>query len=212
MGRRSGLVRRPGVPSGLDGRLVMLVDMRILPLVSIMGEECALVMRGALRAVAEDRDRRWLRENGERLRVRIGNVPLPVSCDAISEAGSVDRRVFEGLVFGISGFGICSVSEGSPRISKVGVELSAGNDSILGTIAADHVGPSVRRLAVAGTTNVITSTSVLRKQSVVQMSHNSCVSSLLVSVPVRRCYSRPARSRIKHVYHSTLYTLEGMPK
>lgn len=57
IGRLRGLVRRPSGPSGLAGRPV-LGDMSPLPVVSIIGEECALVIAGAVRELAEDRERR----------------------------------------------------------------------------------------------------------------------------------------------------------
>ncbi len=57
IGRLSGLTRRPGGPSGLAGRPVM-GDMSTLLVVSIIGEECALVIGGADRGLVEDRERR----------------------------------------------------------------------------------------------------------------------------------------------------------
>lgn len=57
IGRLSGLVRRPGGPRGLEGRPV-LGDMSTLPVVSIIGDECALVIGRAVRELVEDRERR----------------------------------------------------------------------------------------------------------------------------------------------------------
>lgn len=57
IGRLSGLVRRPGGPSGLEGRPPP-GDMSTLPVVSIVGEECALVIGGAARELVDDRERR----------------------------------------------------------------------------------------------------------------------------------------------------------
>jgi hypothetical protein len=69
---RRGLCRLPDGPRGLDG-LPGLLAKTCRPLESSPGEECARVMRGAPRDAA-DRERRWVRENGERFRGRVGSV------------------------------------------------------------------------------------------------------------------------------------------
>lgn len=110
IGRLSGLVRRPGGPSGLEGRTVV-VDMRTRPVVSITGEECALVIGGAVKELAEERDRRGLRETGERLRDREDNVLIPEICDdGVPDVGSVARRGVEGLVSETSDLGVSGTS------------------------------------------------------------------------------------------------------
>lgn len=131
VGRRSGLVLRPGGVSGLEGRRVV-VDMRTRPAVSMTGEECALVMGGAVRELAVERDRRWLRENGDRLHDRKGNVlEAEVCVDEVAGAGSVARRGLTGLVSESSDLGVSGCSSGS---CKIGGDISGGGKASLGTI------------------------------------------------------------------------------
>ena len=57
-GLSNGLRRREGGPSGLDG--LGFVDMKMCPDVSITGEECARVIGGAERELADECVRRWV--------------------------------------------------------------------------------------------------------------------------------------------------------
>ena len=109
-------------------------DTSTFAVVSIIGDECALVISGAVRALAEDRARRWVLENGERLRDRIDNVTFPVKFDSVSDAGSVDRRGVGGLTFAVSDSRAPDVFGGSSRFSGRGEDISAGGGSVRGTI------------------------------------------------------------------------------
>lgn len=86
MGAYSGLV-------GWDGG----VDKMTRPAVSTTGEECARVMGGAESELLDECERRWLRENGERLRGCSGSVAS--GGRGLAEGGvevSVLRRGVEG--------------------------------------------------------------------------------------------------------------------
>lgn len=95
MALRRGLRRRtPEPPAGLRG-LTGRVGYTKRPVESRLGEECARCIGGALREEAEDRERRWDREKGERFRGRSGRVEKRV-VDVRSSGGSETRRGVEG--------------------------------------------------------------------------------------------------------------------
>ena len=77
--------------------------MIIRPPVSTTGIECALIIAGGVRLPTEERDLRWLREKGDRLRGRdmlgVLNGKLGER-DEDEDVGSVERRgVIGGNVF-----------------------------------------------------------------------------------------------------------------
>lgn len=94
-----GLRRRPGGPSGLEGRADAAMKAR--PAESGVGEECARVICGAAKELADDLDLRWVFLKGELLRGRKAKVGVTGfekvdKAFKVGDSGAVTRRGISG--------------------------------------------------------------------------------------------------------------------